>query len=57
MVKTLPSNAEGTSLIPRQGTKIPYFAQCSQLKKITINVLLMFKKLYQRHERCLKDHN
>ena len=36
MVKTLPSNAVGTGLIPREGTKIPYVAQCSQLKKITI---------------------
>ena len=33
MVKTLPSNAVGTGLIPHQGTKIPYVAQCSQLKK------------------------
>ena len=57
MVKTLPSNAGTMGLIPRQGTKIPYIAQCSQLKKITINVFLMFKKLYQRHEICLKDHN
>ena len=45
MVKTPPSNAGGTGLIPGRGTKIPHYARCGQ--KLKNKVIKMKQKIIE----------